>query len=63
MTYPLAISRTPLRVSFFGGGTDLPGYYREHGGRVLSFAIDKYVVRRGQARLDGGTAAALWAVP
>jgi D-glycero-alpha-D-manno-heptose-7-phosphate kinase len=50
MTYPLAISRTPLRVSFFGGGTDLPGYYREHGGRVLSFAIDKYVyvaVKRG----------------
>lgn len=43
MTHSLVISQTPLRVSFFGGGTDLPGYYREHGGRVLSFAIDKYV--------------------
>lgn len=39
----LVVSRTPLRISFFGGGTDLPGYYRRHGGRVLSFAIDRYV--------------------
>lgn len=39
----LVISRTPLRVSFFGGGTDLPDYYREFGGRVLSFGLDRYV--------------------
>jgi D-glycero-alpha-D-manno-heptose-7-phosphate kinase len=36
-------SRAPLRVSLGGGGTDLPSYYREHGGFVVSGAIDKYV--------------------
>jgi D-glycero-alpha-D-manno-heptose-7-phosphate kinase len=36
------ISRTPFRVSFFGGGTDYPDWYREHGGAVLATAIDKY---------------------
>ncbi len=39
---PLAISRTPFRVSFFGGGTDYPAWYLKHGGAVLSTAIDKY---------------------
>jgi D-glycero-alpha-D-manno-heptose-7-phosphate kinase len=39
----LVLTRTPLRVSFFGGGTDLPGYFTRHGGRVLSFGIDRYV--------------------
>ena len=39
----MIISRTPLRVSFAGGGSDLPGYYRECGGAVLSTSIDKYV--------------------
>ena len=38
----MIISRTPFRVSFFGGGTDYPAWFREHGGRVLSTAIDKY---------------------
>ncbi|MEW5982064.1 MAG: kinase [Acidobacteriota bacterium] len=38
----MIISRTPFRVSFFGGGTDYPGWYREHGGAVLSTTIDKY---------------------
>lgn len=38
----MIICRTPFRVSFFGGGTDYPGWYREHGGQVLSTAIDKY---------------------
>jgi D-glycero-alpha-D-manno-heptose-7-phosphate kinase len=33
---------TPLRISFFGGGTDYPVWYREHGGSVLSTTIDKY---------------------
>jgi D-glycero-alpha-D-manno-heptose-7-phosphate kinase len=37
------ITRTPLRISLGGGGTDLPSYYREHGGFVISAAIDKYV--------------------
>lgn len=40
---PMIISRTPLRVSIGGGGTDLPSYYRDHGGFVISAAIDKYV--------------------
>ncbi|MGE3538405.1 MAG: kinase [Candidatus Tectimicrobiota bacterium] len=38
----MVISRTPFRVSFFGGGTDYPTWYREHGGAVLSTAINKY---------------------
>lgn len=38
----LVISRTPFRVSFFGGGTDYPAWYRREGGAVLSTAIDKY---------------------
>jgi len=37
------ITQTPLRISLAGGGTDLPEYYRRHGGAVLSTAIDKYV--------------------
>jgi D-glycero-alpha-D-manno-heptose-7-phosphate kinase len=36
------ISRTPFRISFFGGGTDYPGYFRDHGGAVLSCSFDKY---------------------
>jgi D-glycero-alpha-D-manno-heptose-7-phosphate kinase len=39
----MIISRAPLRISLGGGGTDLPSYYREHGGFVLSAAIDKYI--------------------
>lgn len=39
----MIITRTPLRISLGGGGTDLPSYYREFGGFVLSAAIDKYV--------------------
>ena len=38
----MIISRTPFRVSFFGGGTDYPAWYREHGGAVLSATINKY---------------------
>src|ERR1700681_1658599 len=40
-TESMIITRTPLRISFFGGGTDYPVWYREHGGAVLSTAIDK----------------------
>ena len=39
----MIITRTPLRISLGGGGTDLPSYYREHGGFLVSGAIDKYV--------------------
>ncbi len=38
----MIISRTPFRISFFGGGTDYPGWYRNDGGAVLSTTIDKY---------------------
>jgi D-glycero-alpha-D-manno-heptose-7-phosphate kinase len=38
----MIISRTPYRISFFGGGTDYPAWYREHGGAVLATTIDKY---------------------
>ncbi len=38
----MIISRTPYRISFFGGGTDYPAWYREHGGTVLATTIDKY---------------------
>jgi D-glycero-alpha-D-manno-heptose-7-phosphate kinase len=37
----MVITRTPFRISFFGGGTDYPVWYREHGGAVLSTTIDK----------------------
>lgn len=38
----MIISRTPFRVSLFGGGSDYPVWYREHGGAVLGFSINKY---------------------
>ena len=38
----MIISRTPFRVSLFGGGTDYPAWYRTHGGSVLAATIDKY---------------------
>lgn len=38
----MIISKTPFRISFFGGGTDYPAWYREHGGAVLATSIDKY---------------------
>jgi D-glycero-alpha-D-manno-heptose-7-phosphate kinase len=39
----MIISRTPLRVSFVGGGTDLPSFYTQHPGAVLSMSVKKYV--------------------
>jgi len=38
----MIICRTPFRISFFGGGTDYPAWYRAHGGAVLATTIDKY---------------------
>jgi D-glycero-alpha-D-manno-heptose-7-phosphate kinase len=39
----MIITRSPLRISLGGGGTDLPSYYQEHGGFLIAGAIDKYV--------------------
>ena len=38
----MIISKTPFRISLFGGGTDYPSWYRDNGGSVLATAIDKY---------------------
>ena len=38
----MIVSRTPFRISLFGGGTDYPAWFREHGGSVIGTAIDKY---------------------
>ncbi|MCC6603647.1 MAG: GHMP kinase [Anaerolineae bacterium] len=48
----MIIIQTPLRVSLFGGGTDFPSYYLEHGGCVLSSAIDKYIFVTIKKRFD-----------
>ena len=48
----MIISQTPLRIGLLGGGTDLPDYYREHGGRVLNCALDKYVYVIVKQRFD-----------
>lgn len=40
--HPMIITRTPFRISFFGGGSDYPVYYREHGGEVLNTTINQY---------------------
>ena len=39
----MILSRTPLRISFVGGGTDIANFYRQYGGEVISTAIDKYI--------------------
>jgi D-glycero-alpha-D-manno-heptose-7-phosphate kinase len=46
------VTQTPLRIGLVGGGTDLPDYYREHGGRVLNCAIDKYIFVIVKQRFD-----------
>ena len=38
----MIISRTPYRISFFGGGTDYPIWFNKHGGAVLATTIDRY---------------------
>lgn len=48
----MIVIQTPLRISFFGGGTDFPGYYLENGGCVLSSAIDKYIFVTIKKRFD-----------
>ncbi|MCL4262339.1 MAG: GHMP kinase [Anaerolineae bacterium] len=48
----MIIVQTPLRVSFFGGGTDFPSYYTQEGGCVLGTAIDKYIFVTIKERFD-----------
>lgn len=48
----MIIVQTPLRISFFGGGTDFPTFFREEGGCVLSSAIDKYIFVSVKERFD-----------
>lgn len=48
----MIITQSPLRVSFFGGGTDFPEYYEQHGGCVLSLAINKYMFVVVKPRFD-----------
>lgn len=50
----MIISKTPMRLSFVGGGSDLPSYYREHGGAVLSTSIDKFVYVTVNPRFEEG---------
>ena len=38
----MIITQTPFRMSFFGGGTDFPDFYKKHGGAVISTTFDKY---------------------
>ena len=46
------VSRTPLRISFVGGGTDIAGFYRKYGGEVISTTIDKYIIVQITPRTD-----------
>ena len=39
----MIITRTPYRISFFGGGTDYPSWFLKNGGAVISATIDKYI--------------------
>lgn len=48
----MIIIQAPLRVSLFGGGTDFPSYFQEHGGCVLTSAIDKYIFVTIKKRFD-----------
>jgi D-glycero-alpha-D-manno-heptose-7-phosphate kinase len=49
----MIISKTPLRMSFVGGGSDLPAFYREEEGAVLSTSIDKYMYICVNKKFDG----------
>ena len=50
----MIVSRTPLRMSFVGGGSDLPSYYRKEGGAVISTSVDKYVYVTVNKKFDDG---------
>lgn len=50
----MLITRTPLRISLIGGGTDMPSYYTKRPGAVLSFTIDKYIYVSVNRHFGGG---------
>ena len=50
----MIITKTPLRISLVGGGTDLPEFYSQYGGAVVSFAISKYIYVMLNKKFDGG---------
>src|ERR1044071_8068036 len=50
----MIITRSPLRISLGGGGTDLPSYYRKHGGFLIAAAIDRYIYITVHRRLVDG---------
>ncbi len=49
----MLITRTPLRISLVGGGTDMKEFYSDHAGAVVSFAIDKYLFVAVNKKFDG----------
>ena len=49
----MLITRTPLRISIAGGGTDVKSFYTKHTGAVVSFAINKYVYVSVNKKFDG----------
>lgn len=51
----MIITRTPIRVSLVGGGTDMPGFFSRQYGAVVSFAINKYVYVSANPKFDGRT--------
>jgi len=50
----MILSKTPLRMSFVGGGSDMPSFYREHGGAVISSAINAFVYVVVKKKFDEG---------
>ena len=50
----MIITKTPLRISLVGGGTDIPEFYQRHGGAVISMAIDKYIYVSVNKKFDDG---------
>jgi len=50
----MLVVKAPLRISLFGGGTDLPHYCEKHGSTIISFAIDKYIYLAHNERTTGG---------
>src|SRR5258705_1175629 len=53
----MIVSRTPMRMSFVGGGSDLRSFYRSFGGAVVSTAIDKYMYITVNRKFDSGVRA------
>ena len=49
----MIVSKTPLRMSFAGGGSDIPSYYRQEEGAVISTSIDKYMYVTVNKKFDG----------